>query len=58
LNWKQAVRADNLDRYVHRMLVRRYLDDRRLRWSRVLLGALPEVPTAARRAGSTTGTNC
>lgn len=46
LNWKRAVRADNLDGYVHRILVRRYLDDRRLRWSRVRLGDLPDVPTA------------
>ena len=46
LNWKRAVRADNLDGYVHRILVRRYLDDRRLRWSRVRLGDLPDVTTA------------
>jgi RNA polymerase sigma-70 factor (sigma-E family) len=46
VNWKQAVRADNLDGYVHRILVRRYLDDRRLRWSRVRLGDPPDVPTA------------
>jgi RNA polymerase sigma-70 factor (sigma-E family) len=43
LNWKRAVRADNLDGYVHRILVRRYLDERRRRWARVLLGdALPD----------------
>lgn len=46
VNWKRAARADNLDGYVHRILVRRYLDDRRLRWSRVRLGDLPDVPAA------------
>jgi len=43
LNWKSASRADNLDAYVHRIVVRRYLDERRRRWSSVLLGdAVPE----------------
>ncbi|BCJ41859.1 RNA polymerase sigma24 factor [Actinoplanes ianthinogenes] len=45
LSWKKAVRADNLDAYVHRILVRRYLDERRRRWSRVLLGEhVPDRP--------------
>ena len=45
LKWKQAVRVENLDGYVHRILVRRYLDERRRRWTRVLLGdALPDRP--------------
>ncbi|GAA2703892.1 MULTISPECIES: SigE family RNA polymerase sigma factor [Actinoplanes] len=48
MNWKSAVRADNLDGFVHRILVRRYLDERRRRWSRVLLGDhLPERPGPA-----------
>jgi RNA polymerase sigma-70 factor (sigma-E family) len=38
VNWKRATGADNIDGYVHRILVRRYLDERRLRWSRVQLG--------------------
>ena len=38
LSWRKAVRADNLDGYVHRILVRRYLDERRRPWTRVLLG--------------------
>src|SRR5690242_8796763 len=43
LNWKRASGADNLDAYVHRIVVRRYLDERRRRWSGVLLGdAVPE----------------
>jgi RNA polymerase sigma-70 factor (sigma-E family) len=45
-NWKRAARADNIDGYVHRILVRRYLDERRLRWSRVQLGDLPDRPAA------------
>ncbi|SBT46400.1 SigE family RNA polymerase sigma factor [Micromonospora auratinigra] len=45
VNWKRAVAADNLDGYVHRILSRRFLDERRRGWSRVLLGdRLPELP--------------
>ncbi|MEV0427517.1 SigE family RNA polymerase sigma factor [Micromonospora sp. NPDC050495] len=48
VNWKRATSADNLDGYVHRILVRRYLDERRRGWSRVLLGdRLPEVSAPA-----------
>jgi RNA polymerase sigma factor (sigma-70 family) len=48
VNWKRAVAADNIDGYVHRILVRRYLDDRRLRWSRVRLSdSPPEAAVAA-----------
>ncbi|WP_033342017.1 SigE family RNA polymerase sigma factor [Catenuloplanes japonicus] len=47
LNWKRAVRADNIDAYVHRALVRRYLSERRLRWSRVRLGDVPERAATA-----------
>jgi RNA polymerase sigma-70 factor (sigma-E family) len=42
LNWRTASRADNVDAYVHRALVRRYLGERRLRWARVVLGDIPE----------------
>jgi RNA polymerase sigma-70 factor (sigma-E family) len=43
VHWARASQAENLDGYVHRMLVRRYLDEQRLRWSRVWLTAtLPE----------------
>jgi RNA polymerase sigma-70 factor (sigma-E family) len=45
LKWRQARAADNLDGYVHRMLVRQFLGERRLRWARVLLtDRLPEHP--------------
>lgn len=47
VDWRRASAADNLDGYVHRIMVRRYLDERRRRWSRVLLGeSLPDVPAA------------
>ena len=42
VNWKKASEAENIDGYAHRILVRRYLDERRLRWSRVRLGDVPE----------------
>lgn len=41
LKWSRASRADNLDGYVHRILVRCFLDERRLAWSRVTLTASP-----------------
>ncbi|HET6482794.1 MAG TPA: SigE family RNA polymerase sigma factor [Actinoplanes sp.] len=50
VNWRKAAAADNLDGYVHRIMVRRYLDERRRRWSRVLLG--DHVPVAASPAPS------
>jgi RNA polymerase sigma-70 factor (sigma-E family) len=43
VGWKRASGADNLDAYVNRIVVRRYLDERRRRWAKVLLGdAVPE----------------
>jgi RNA polymerase sigma-70 factor (sigma-E family) len=48
VNWKRAVGADNLDGYVHRIMVRRYADEYRRRWSKVLLGdRVPETATPA-----------
>nr|WP_296069587.1 SigE family RNA polymerase sigma factor [uncultured Actinoplanes sp.] len=37
LKWHRARAADNLDAYVRTMLVRTYVDERRLAWSRVRL---------------------
>ena len=37
LKWQRARAAGNLDAYVRTMLVRRYVDERRLAWSRVRL---------------------
>jgi RNA polymerase sigma-70 factor (sigma-E family) len=41
LHWKRAVAADNLDAYVHRIMVRRLVDEHRRGWSRVLLPGDP-----------------
>ena len=44
-HWANARRAENTDAYVHRMLVRRFLDERRLGWARVALtGRVPDRP--------------
>ncbi|MCC8250453.1 SigE family RNA polymerase sigma factor [Saccharothrix luteola] len=44
VNWRRARAADNTDAYVQRILVRVYLDERRLRWSGVsLFASAPEV---------------
>jgi RNA polymerase sigma-70 factor (sigma-E family) len=36
-HWHRVREADNVDAYVHRTLVRKYADERRMRWARVLL---------------------
>jgi RNA polymerase sigma-70 factor (sigma-E family) len=47
LKWRHAKAADNMDGYLHRMLVREFLGQRRLRWARVLLtDRLPDRPVA------------
>lgn len=52
LNWKKAAGADNIDGFVHRILVRRYLDERRTRWSRMWSGDVPpETPAVASGSG-------
>lgn len=43
VRWRRASAADNVDGYVHTMLVRTFLDEKRLRWSKVRL--LAELPT-------------
>lgn len=44
VNWRRARAADNTDAYVQRILVRVFLDERRLRWSAVsLFASAPEV---------------
>ncbi|MFY1689635.1 SigE family RNA polymerase sigma factor [Plantactinospora sp. WMMB782] len=43
LHWSRIHTVENLDGYVHRILVRRYVDESRRWWSRVLLARpLPE----------------
>jgi RNA polymerase sigma-70 factor (sigma-E family) len=50
-HWHRVRQADNVDAYVHRSLVRRFGQERRLRWARVLL--TDRVPDrAATRPGS------
>jgi RNA polymerase sigma-70 factor (sigma-E family) len=45
VKWRRAQAADHLDAYVRTMLVRTYLDERRLAWARVqLFRATPEPP--------------
>jgi RNA polymerase sigma-70 factor (sigma-E family) len=47
LKWRQVNAADNMDGYLHRMLVRELLGQNRGRWARVLLtDRLPEKPVA------------
>ncbi|MEO3771398.1 SigE family RNA polymerase sigma factor [Micromonospora sp. B9E7] len=47
-NWARVRQADHLDALVRTMLLRRLIDERRLRWARVRLGtALPDVSTPA-----------
>jgi RNA polymerase sigma-70 factor (sigma-E family) len=41
LNWRRVRGAVNVDGYVHRVLVRKHLDTKRLAWSRVLLTEHP-----------------
>ncbi|MBP2329699.1 RNA polymerase sigma-70 factor (sigma-E family) [Kibdelosporangium banguiense] len=44
VNWRRARVVANMDAYVHRILVNVFLDERRLRWSRVsLFSSAPEV---------------
>ncbi|WP_034592694.1 SigE family RNA polymerase sigma factor [Hamadaea tsunoensis] len=46
--WGRARGADNIEGYVHRILVRRFLDERRSAWARVVLSdSLPERPDPA-----------
>ena len=43
VHWERARTATDLHRYTHTMLVRAFLDERRLLWARVrLFGSLPE----------------
>jgi RNA polymerase sigma-70 factor (sigma-E family) len=49
VKWKRASAADHLDAYVRTMLVRTYLDERRLAWARVRL--LRDTPEPAPTAG-------
>jgi RNA polymerase sigma factor (sigma-70 family) len=42
-HWRRAKDAHNIDAYVHKILVRKFLEERRLHWARVrLMPFLPE----------------
>src|SRR4051812_26703860 len=45
--WARVSRADNIDAYVQRILLRTFINDRRRGWWKVLLfgASTPEVPT-------------
>jgi RNA polymerase sigma-70 factor (sigma-E family) len=46
--WKQVSAADNIDAFVHRILARRFIDERRSRWARISLGhPMRDLPTPA-----------
>ena len=45
VKWRRAKAADNLDAYVRTMLVRTFVDEKRLAWARVrLFREMPEPP--------------
>ena len=46
-HWKRVSRSDNIDAYVHKMLVHAVVDERRHSWSRVQLGGRPVEVTGA-----------
>ncbi|GAA4257897.1 SigE family RNA polymerase sigma factor [Dactylosporangium darangshiense] len=51
-HWKRVARTDNIDAYVHRMLVHAVIDEKRASWSRVTLVASAEdVRSADPHAG-------
>lgn len=52
VHWRRARAADDLDRYVHTMLVRCFLNEQRLEWTRVRLSGSPhETPGLPPAAG-------
>lgn len=49
VHWRRARAADDLDRYVHTMLVRCFLNEQRLEWARVRLSGPHTKPPGCRR---------
>ena len=43
-HWRRASRTEHLDAYVHKILLRAFLDERRLRWATVRLRGSPADP--------------
>jgi RNA polymerase sigma-70 factor (sigma-E family) len=52
LKWHRARAADNLDAYVRTMLVRTFVDERRLAWSRVRLFRETPEPAPVEESGA------
>lgn len=51
VGWARIARVQNIDAYVHTMLVRTFLDDKRRGWWRVrLFGGVPDLPAPAEHA--------
>jgi RNA polymerase sigma-70 factor (sigma-E family) len=50
--WRTVTAADNVDAYVHRMLVNQFLGERRRPWSRVLLSDRPPDRAAPAQLGA------
>jgi RNA polymerase sigma-70 factor (sigma-E family) len=48
--WRRVRAADHPDAYVHRILVRKYLDEKRLHWARVRLMPAPPVEESTETA--------
>ena len=48
--WSRAAKADNVDAYVHTILVRAFIDDRRRGWWKVRLVGGPPDPEPARES--------
>src|SRR3954452_20399556 len=46
-HWKRVARTDNIDAYVHRMLVHALIDEKRLSWAKVRLVAAADDAAAA-----------
>jgi RNA polymerase sigma-70 factor (sigma-E family) len=51
VKWNRARHADHLDGYVRTMLVRKFLDERRLAWARVRLFREAPEPSPAEESG-------
>jgi RNA polymerase sigma-70 factor (sigma-E family) len=50
-HWKRVSRSENIDAYVHRMLVHAVVDEKRAAWSRVsLFASADDVPAPAPHA--------
>jgi RNA polymerase sigma factor (sigma-70 family) len=44
--WRRAARTENLDAYVYKILLRAFLDERRLKWASVRLRPAPTDPVS------------